>query len=358
MQLVDQQPDTGNDLEPNSGDKPTQKTFPASLPRRRRRDVLDDEEHPRNSHVLLWTIAAVALATLIAAGAYSYRTVGPNLSRLSLLPAMQDQIGAAGRRIDAAEEALRNWTSQRDAWNKRLGAMEARIDGVLRAARKQTEEIVGRSQQNMRAELDRRTASLQTKLDRVQTAQQSADTQLSRVEEQLTQMQAANNREVGQLREELRQAKSDNTAAMADADRRIASVDQRSSQSASDLQSIHRKVDQQRMEFEVAVNHDRELAQGVSMDVSHTDVLHQRFEGWIWLMPDRKTIWLHSRGIQQPLTFYTEGDQRPRELVITRVTKYSVIGYILMPRQNAADTTGASRFDTRGLAGPVSPGTN
>jgi predicted nucleic acid-binding Zn-ribbon protein len=340
------------DEQPATGGEPTQKIFSSSLPSRRR-DRLDEEEHPGEPHWLLGTIVAVVLALLIAGGVYSYRTVGPNFAKLSLLPAMQDQIGAAGRRIDAAEEALRSWSSQQDAWNKRLGAMESRIGGILRASRKQNGELVARAQQGLRAELDRRTESLQTSLDQVQTAQQSADAQLSRVEERLNQMQVANNREVEQLREELRQARSASTAAMADIDGRIARVDQRSSQSASDLESIHRKVDQERTDFEVGINHDRELAQGVSMDVSHTDALHQRFDGWIWLMPDRKTIWLHNRGIQQPVTFYTEGDARPRELVVTRVTKYSLIGYILMPRQNVVATSRA-----RDLAVPVPPATN
>jgi hypothetical protein len=352
MALLDQQPATGEDLKPNGGYQPTQKISSTSLASRRRAP-LDEEEHPGKSRWLLGPIMAVGLAFLIAGGVYSYRRVGPNFTRLSLLPAMQDQIGAAGRRIDAAEEALRSWSSQQDAWNKRLGAMESRIDGILRASRKQTDEIVTRAQQSMRAELDRRTESLQTRLDRVQTAQQSTGTQLSRFEEQLNQMQVANNREVEQLREELRQARSATSAAMADVDGRIARVDQRSSESASDLESIHRKVDQERTDFEVGINHNRELAQGVSMNASHTDVLHQRFDGWIWLMPDRKTIWLHSRGIQQPLTFYTEGDARPRELVITRVTKYSLIGYILMPRQNVAATSRA-----RNLAVPISQATN
>ena len=115
---------------------------------------------------------------------------------------------------------------------------------------------------------------------------------------------------------------------------RLAGVDQRSSQSTTDLESVHRKIDQERTGFELAVNHDRELAQGVNLNVSHTDVLHQRFDGWIWLLPDHKTISIHSRGVQQPLTFYSQGDERPRELVITRVTKYTVIGYILQPRPN------------------------
>jgi chaperonin cofactor prefoldin len=341
MQILDHQPRTGDDIEPTGGERPTHKTFSGSLPSPGRRDPLDEEWHPGKSHRLRATMAAAALAFLIAGGVYSYRTFGPNFTKLSLLPAMQDQIGAAGRRIDAAEQTLQRWTSQQDAWNKRLGAMESRINDILRAARKQTEGIVARAQQNMRAELDNRTSNLQNRIDGVQAAQQSEETQLSRVEEQLNKMQTANNSEVEQLREELRQVSSANSAAMADVDHRIESVDQRGRQSASDLESIHRKVDQERTEFEVGVNHDRELAQGVSMDVSHTDVSHQRFDGWIWLMPDRKTIWLHSRGIQQPVLFYAEGDARRRELVITRVTKYSVIGYILMPRQNIPATSGA-----------------
>ncbi|MGA2723258.1 MAG: hypothetical protein ABSG79_12705 [Bryobacteraceae bacterium] len=53
-------------------------------------------------------------------------------------------------------------------------------------------------------------------------------------------------------------------------------------------------------------------------------------------MPDRRTIWIHGRGLQQPLVFYSRGDDRPREVVVTRVTKYTVVGYLLEPRQNAA----------------------
>ena len=156
---------------------------------------------------------------------------------------MKDQIGAAGRRLDAAENSLRSWASQRDAWTKRLSDVESRLDGTLRAARRQTQEIVARAQQNMRAEIDRRTTSLQARMDRLQTDQASADSQLKRFQEQVNQTEAANSREVAQLRQELRQARDANNAAMADVNRQVAGVDQRSSQSASDLESIHRKVD-------------------------------------------------------------------------------------------------------------------
>ncbi len=348
MQTIDQQPKTSGDVEPNGQDKPM--TFPSNLSSRRRRGLLDEDELPEKSHRLLWTIVAVILAVLIGAAVYSYRTVGAYLGRLGQVPAMHDQIDAAGRRIDAAEASMRGWTSQRDAWSQRLSGIESRIDGTLRAARKQAEDIVARSQRNMRTELDQRTASLQGRMDRLQTAQESRDTQVRRLEEQLNQAQAANSREVAQLREDIHQAREDDNAVVANLGHQLANVDQRSSQSTADLESVHRKIDRERTGFELALNHDRELAQGVNLNVSHTDVLHQRFDGWLWLLPDHKTISIHSRGVQQPLSFYSQGDERPRELVITRVTKYSVIGYILQPRQNATAPNGASGSDTAALA--------
>ena len=102
---------------------------------------------------------------------------------------------------------LRNWTSQQDAWAKRLGAAEAKIDGTLRAARKQADEIAVRTQQHVQTELDRRALNLETKLDRIQSAQRLTDTNLNNLQEQLTQMQAANRGEMESLRAELRQSR-------------------------------------------------------------------------------------------------------------------------------------------------------
>ena len=61
MQSLDQQPKINDGAEFNGGDKPTQESFPNSLSSRKsRRELLDEEEHAGHSHVLLWTIAAVA----------------------------------------------------------------------------------------------------------------------------------------------------------------------------------------------------------------------------------------------------------------------------------------------------------
>ncbi|HLH18794.1 MAG TPA: hypothetical protein VKX45_16365 [Bryobacteraceae bacterium] len=337
MQTLDQQTQTKTSvLGLNATAAPQQETNATGLPTPKRRPLRGEDERPARAHVLRRAVVLVVLAMLVGAGIYLYRPAQTYFNRLSLVPAMQEQIGAAGRRLDAAEGALHSWTSQREEWAKRLSGVESKVDGVLHAARRQAEQLVARAQRNMQAELDRRTTSLQARMDGLQSSQQLADSRLDRFEQQLHQVQAANQRDLENLRAEMRQSRESDSALMANVNRRLADVDERSSQSRTDLAAIHRNTDRERIDFELGVDRDRELAQGINMDVTHTDVLHQRFDGRVFLMPDRKTIWVHSRGIQQPLTFYSQADQRPRELVITRVTKYSVIGYVLTPKEPAA----------------------
>ncbi len=351
MQVLDQQTKSSGDADLNTSSAPKKDTVAASLPAPKRRPLFGQDEHPARSHVLrraFGLVALVILAALAGAGVYLYRPAQTYLNRLSLAPAMQDQIGAAGRRIDAAEAVLRNWASRHDDLAKRLSVVESKVNGTLRAARRQAEQLAAQAQRNMQAELDRRTASLQSRMDGLQSSQQQADSRLASFEEQLQQVQAANQRDRERLRAEIRQSRESDSALLANVNRQLAQVEEQSSRSSSDLAAIHRNMDRQRIDFELGVDRGREIAPGINMDVSHTDVLHQRFDGHVFLMPDRKTIWIHSRGVQQPLTFYSHADERPRELVITRVTKYSVIGYVLAPKEPAAAASAVSRLTPAG----------
>jgi hypothetical protein len=56
-----------------------------------------------------------------------------------------------------------------------------------------------------------------------------------------------------------------------------------------------------------------------------------RMSGWMWVMPDRRTIWLRNQYTNEPVIFYGYQDGKKRQLVITSVTKNSVKGYLLLP---------------------------
>lgn len=91
-----------------------------------------------------------------------------------------------------------------------------------------------------------------------------------------------------------------------------------------------------KVRFEVLKSHSRELAPGISMGLTGTDVAGLRVDAWMWVMPDRRTIRLRQQRALEPVIFYREGGKR--ELVITNVSVNSVSGYLIVPgdrQQNA-----------------------
>jgi anti-anti-sigma factor len=307
---------------------------PPLPPGHRRRGRLEyTEQDRRHSDRVLWAFLLGILAILIGAGVYGYRAFGTYRGRLDMVPAIHSQLMAAGQRIDAAESALRDWGSQRDAWSGRLTRIEARLDGTVRTARKQVEEAIARAQQRMQADLDRRTATLQSRLDAVQSAQQSADARIASLTQELDQVKAANSREAGRLRQEFRDGKSAADAELANLNRQVTGVSQRADQSDRDLAAVHRRVDRERLGFEVSAHRDIQLAPGINLNVTHTDVRHQRFDGQLRLTADSRTLRVRGQGTEQPLVFYSPSDDQPRQLVISRVTKSSVAGYLVLPRE-------------------------
>jgi len=83
--------------------------------------------------------------------------------------------------------------------------------------------------------------------------------------------------------------------------------------------------------FNVEKNHSRELAPGISLGITGTNVADGRVSGWMWLLADRRTIWLRNQAKQEPVVFYGYRDGKRRELRITKVTPSSVTGYLVLP---------------------------
>ncbi len=53
----------------------------------------------------------------------------------------------------------------------------------------------------------------------------------------------------------------------------------------------------------------------------------------MWLMPDRRTIWLRNQGAQEPVLFRGYQDGKRRELRITDIARNAVAGYLLLPEE-------------------------
>jgi sortase A len=88
-----------------------------------------------------------------------------------------------------------------------------------------------------------------------------------------------------------------------------------------------------KVSFNVGRNHSQTLAPGISLGIDNTDVTDQRVNGWMWIMPDRRTIWLKDQPTHDPVIFYGYEDGKKRELLITQVTSSSASGYLLTPER-------------------------
>ena len=80
--------------------------------------------------------------------------------------------------------------------------------------------------------------------------------------------------------------------------------------------------------FRLAEGHSRTLAPGISVGLEWADAVNQRVNGWMWIMPDRRTIWLTRQHSRDPLVFYGHNDGKRRELVITNVGRDWISGYL------------------------------
>lgn len=94
--------------------------------------------------------------------------------------------------------------------------------------------------------------------------------------------------------------------------------------------------------FTVPLHHSRQLAPGISIGIDEADAAGQSVYGWMWLMPDRRTIWLRHRSPGDPLVFYGGPEGTRHELRITKVTRDSVSGYLIerpLVRSSVSDST-------------------
>jgi LPXTG-site transpeptidase (sortase) family protein len=86
-----------------------------------------------------------------------------------------------------------------------------------------------------------------------------------------------------------------------------------------------------RIYFQVPAKHSRTLAPGISLGITSTDVESHTVDGWLWLMPDRRTVWVRGQGANTPMPFYSDDDGRVRKLVITHVSNDIATGYLQLP---------------------------
>jgi flagellar basal body-associated protein FliL len=274
------------------------------------REEVTEHDHRRGSKALWLFVIMLALA-LGVAGYYGWKTQNIQLGQLL---GSQGTIGAMGQRVDAAEAKLQELSGGWEGIGQPLTKLEAKVKGDLAQSRRYAETLTQQLHQQITAELNARTSVLDARLRQVESEQTAQRSQMAKVEADLKRDIL---QEVNSVRE--------------DTGRDLSGVRQQAETNSRDVSALSERLKRERVDFELTKGQTKELIPGVTLRISGTDPAYQRYRGSLWLLQDRRTLWLRGQSVHEPVRFFHKDGGEPYELIMTDVTKKAAVGYLLVP---------------------------
>ena len=290
----------------------------------------------RRESKAVWVVVVALAAVLGASIYYGYFTLSKQNIQVSQLFGSQTTLTALGQRVDTAEgklgELAGGWAGLGQRVTK-LESLQGRVRVNLEQTRKYAESLTQQLHQQLSAELEARNSVLDARLRQVESEQTAQRSQLAQVEA------------------ELKQDITSVTSVQEETGSDLSGVHRQVATNARDLNLLSQRLDRERVDFELTKGQTKELVPGISLQISGTNPMYQRYRGSLWLLQDSRTLWLRDQSVHQPVRFFHKETEEPYELVVTDVTKKFVIGYLLVPvPQEAVGTLADQRtaIDTSG----------
>lgn len=288
----------------------------------------DHRSRSRKKATLSLGLMTLLLAiALFGAAWYGYPILQNHTSLLSQLPSLQESYNSLGKRVESTQEQLRAWTSEEASLGKRLSNVEKKASANLQMVRRESRELAAQVSQRLEAEMNQRIVPVLTRLSKIESTQEAEQARLEQLRTEIGSLRNETSREMAAMRQENSRDFSD--------------VNQQVAWARRDLHDLGKQIEVDRVDFEIAKNRTREVIPGISVKLMKTDPSYQRVDGYIQMVQDGHTLWVRGQGIEQPVAFFSQKENRPYELVFSRVNKDSAVGYILVPatagnRSNAA----------------------
>jgi hypothetical protein len=281
--------------------------------------VSEQNEPKARRHLVDWIAIGVLAVAIAGLSWYSYPTLSQAPGQFS---GLQKSFEGLKARLAQTEARINNWVSNQQELQGHVTKLDKDMASGFQKVR--------RLENGLRAEVGRvRTAAqgIETKLGQLETASAADRDGVEKLQTEVVTLRE----ETALQAEQLRNVQTEVERERAGSAQQLVSLTELLDRKTHDVEELTKKLAVTRVDFEVTRNHNQEIADGVSLNVTGTDLSHRRVSGWMWVMPDRRTIWLRAQGAQQPVVFYGCQDGKRRELVITNVTRDSATGYLLLP---------------------------
>lgn len=283
-----------------------------------------------------WIILALAI---IAVAWYGYPLLRGHREALTQFNNLQKDVDSFGDRMNAVDSKLQSWSADQQNMRDQMTKLGQRMAARMEKERKQAQQSSAEMFRRVQGGINDQIKGMQTRLARVESSSATANTQVADLQRELGQVRsemAEQGNELRAVRREMRNDARNNQL-------QVASLKNGEERNRKDVGAIADKLALRRVDFEVTKDHNRELAPGISLTLTGTDVRFRRAKGYMWLTEDRRTIWLRNQAVQEPVIFYGYKDGAKRELVITSVTKDSATGYLLLPKAANSTEVAANR---------------
>jgi len=268
----------------------------------------------------------LALA-IFGVGWYAYPRLQWQTDANTQIKNVQTTIDGLGDRIKAAESKFDSQSKDQQDLHNQVTTLGRRLNVRIASARKELEKSTSEMFRQAQAHIDDQIRGVQARMTRLESSNSEANTQVAELRRELGQVRGEMTQQENELRAVRRDMRNDAVTLQ------LANLKSSEERDRKDVNSIIDSLDLRRVAFEARKNQNLELAPGVSLEVTGTDIAHRRVNGWMWLMPDRRTLWLRGQNAQEPVIFYGYQDGKKRELVITNVSKNDVTGYLLLPKE-------------------------
>lgn len=319
--------DLRSEEEPSTTERPE---FP-DLPRRRRyENDLDDQRH-----AVRWVIGFLVAIAIGALCWYGYPMLKQVPGLLAQFPTMQKSVDGITARLGNAEAQIKTWSNGQQQLQNHVAEVEKNLTAGLHGVRKQVQDAGERVYQRVHGEVTAENEATRSEIAQLRSAGEADRTNVAKLQTEVATLRE----ETARQAEQLRNVRTDMERNGASRDQEFVSLNQQLGRDTRGLEDINHKLAVKRVDFEVTRNHTRQLTDEISLGVTGTDVSHRRVTGWMWIMPDHRTVWLRKQQALEPIVFYGKTDGKRRELVITNVARNSVSGYLILPGESG---TGSS----------------
>jgi predicted nucleic acid-binding Zn-ribbon protein len=276
---------------------------------------------PARRLMLLTLVLALGAAAWYVPGLRQYLEV------FSQIPAVRESMTSLQEGFEVVRNDVRRWAAEQDALKEHLAALDAKVTTGIDAARRQASALSAAMEQRLAERLEARAGRIDRRIEELDSVRTAEGSRVARLEEEMVHLRHS----VARL--------DDRMLSVDGVPRQLAGLERRIDENESDLRRTESRLEEEeqvgskRFDFELPKASTRQLAPGIVAHLTRTNVKFQRYDGWLRLVEEGRTLWIRDQSILQPLIFYEGAGNGQHEFVVTRLSGDTAIGYLKIPQE-------------------------